>query len=61
VNLSETGDLKEATANLYAMMRQMDKHGVKLILVDPIPNTGLGVACNDRLKRAAVRQLPESF
>jgi len=61
VNLSESGDLKEATANLYAFMRQMDKPGIKLILVDPIPNTGLGVACNDRLKRAAVRQLPESF
>jgi L-threonylcarbamoyladenylate synthase len=61
VNLSTSGDLKEATANLYAFMRQMDKPGVKLILVDPIPNEGLGVACNDRLKRAAVRQLPESF
>lgn len=61
VNLSESGDLKEATANLYAMMRLMDNPKNKLILVDPIPNVGLGVACNDRLKRAGVRQLPEFF
>ncbi len=61
VNLSKSGDLQEATANLYAMMRQMDNPKNKLILVDPIPNVGLGVACNDRLKRAGVRQLPESF
>lgn len=61
VNLSKSGDLQEATANLYAMMRQMDNPQNKLILVDPIPNVGLGVACNDRLKRAGVRQLPESF
>ena len=61
VNLSESGDLKEATANLYAMMRQMDNPQNKLILVDPIPNEGVGIACNDRLKRAGVRQLPESF
>lgn len=61
VNLSKSGDLKEATANLYAMMRQMDTPENKLILVDPIPSVGLGVACNDRLKRAGVRQLPESF
>ena len=61
VNLSESGDLKEATANLYAMMRQMDNPKNKLILVDPIPNEGVGIACNDRLKRAGVRQLPESF
>lgn len=61
VNLSKSGDLQEATANLYAMMRQMDNPQNKLILVDPIPNVGLGVACNDRLKRAGVHQLPESF
>ncbi len=61
VNLSTSGDMKEATANLYAMMRQMDNPKNKLILVDPIPNVGLGIACNDRLKRAGVRQLPEFF
>lgn len=61
VNLSKTGDTREAAANLYAMMRQMDTPENKLILVDPIPNEGVGIACNDRLKRAGVRQLPESF
>lgn len=61
LNLSPSGDLREAAANLYAMMRQMDTPENKLILVDPIPDSGLGVACNDRLKRAGVHQLPESF
>lgn len=61
LNLSPSGDLREAAANLYAMMRQMDSPENKLILVDPIPNSGLGIACNDRLKRAGVRRLPEFF
>ena len=61
LNLSPSGNLQEATANLYAFMRQLDKPENQLILVDPIPNEGLGIACNDRLRRAAIRQLPESF
>lgn len=61
LNLSPTGDLKEAAANLYAYMRRMDKPGNQLILVDSIPEEGVGIACNDRLRRAAIRQLPESF
>ena len=61
LNLSESGDVKEAAANLYAFKRLLDKAENRLILVDPIPNEGVGIACNDRLKRAAIRQLPESF
>lgn len=60
-NLSPSGNLCEAAANLYSLMRQMDKPENKLILVDSIPNEGVGIACNDRLKRAAIRQWPESF
>jgi L-threonylcarbamoyladenylate synthase len=52
-NLSETGDLTEAAANLFAMLRALDKTGAKRIAVMPIPSRGLGEAINDRLKRAA--------
>ena len=58
VNLSESGDMAEATANLYAFMHDLDKPEYDLILVDPIPNTGIGMALNDRLKRASVKALP---
>ena len=52
-NLSETGDLYEAAANLFRMMRELDAAGPAGIAVMNIPGTGLGVAINDRLRRAA--------
>lgn len=52
-NLSPAGDLTEAAANLFAMLRELDRPGVSGIAVMPIPETGLGVAINDRLRRAA--------
>jgi L-threonylcarbamoyladenylate synthase len=52
LNLSPRGDLKEAAANLFAMLRDMDDQ-VAAIAVSPIPETGLGEAINDRLRRAA--------
>jgi len=54
LNLSETGDLVEAAANLFAMLRQLDRSYAR-IAVAPIPMTGLGLAINDRLARAAKR------
>ena len=51
-NLSEEGDLYEAAANLFAMMRQLDQPAHKAIAVMPIPEAGIGVAINDRLRRA---------
>jgi L-threonylcarbamoyladenylate synthase len=53
LTLSETGDLREAAANLFAMLRRLDKTGIRGIAVVPIPEEGLGVAINDRLRRAA--------
>ena len=58
VNLSKAGDMVEATAKLYALMHELDSPDYELILVDPIPNTGIGMALNDRLKRASIKQLP---
>ncbi len=57
VNLSATGDMVEATSKLYAFMHDLDKTEYDLILVDPIPNTGVGMALNDRLKRASIKRL----
>jgi L-threonylcarbamoyladenylate synthase len=53
MNLSETGDLGEAASNLFAMLRALDAGGHRRIAVMAIPETGLGVAINDRLRRAA--------
>jgi len=52
-NLSPTGDLAEAAANLFAMLRELDASGALSIAAMPIPETGLGEAINDRLSRAA--------
>lgn len=52
LNLSPSGDLHEAAANLFAMLRALDAEG-DAIAVMPIPAGGLGEAINDRLMRAA--------
>jgi L-threonylcarbamoyladenylate synthase len=52
LNLPPGGDLKEAAANLFAMLRTLDDGAIR-IAVSPIPQTGLGEAINDRLLRAA--------
>ena len=52
-NLSPSGDLREAAANLFAMLRALDAGGPAGIAVMPIPHEGLGEAINDRLRRAA--------
>jgi len=53
LNLSPTGDLAEAAANLFRHLRRLDDLGAPHIAVSPIPDTGLGAAINDRLRRAA--------
>jgi L-threonylcarbamoyladenylate synthase len=53
LNLSLASDLGEAAANLFAMMRALDRPEIGRIAVMPIPETGLGLAINDRLRRAA--------
>jgi len=51
--LSRSGDLAEAAANLFAMLRRLDRPAFAGIAVMPIPEHGLGRAINDRLRRAA--------
>lgn len=52
-NLSPSGDLREAAANLFRLLREADRTRPAAIAVAPIPREGLGEAINDRLKRAA--------
>jgi L-threonylcarbamoyladenylate synthase len=53
LNLSPSGDVREAAANLFAYLRALDSRGAARIAVAPIPVEGLGEALNDRLARAA--------
>lgn len=52
-NLSPTGDLGEAAANLFRMLHELDGEDGRTIAVMPVPEIGLGRAINDRLRRAA--------
>ena len=53
LNLSVSGDLTEAAANLFRHLHALDADGDAPIAVSPIPDHGLGRAINDRLRRAA--------
>jgi len=51
--LSTSGDLHEAAANLFASLRRLDAAGCDVIVAQRVPDTGLGLAINDRLHRAS--------
>jgi len=53
LNLSPSGDLREAAANLFAFLRAADAKRPTAIAIAPIPEDGIGEAINDRLRRAA--------
>ncbi len=52
-SLSPSGDLREAAANLFRLLREADRERPSGIAVSPVPAHGLGEAINDRLRRAA--------
>jgi L-threonylcarbamoyladenylate synthase len=54
--LSSGGDLVEAAARLFAAIRRLDEAGLDAIVAEPVPDHGLGLAINDRLRRAAHRR-----
>jgi len=58
LNLSESGNLTEAASNLFKMLRLLDQPSFQAIAVAPIPSQGLGLALNDRLRRAAAPREP---
>jgi L-threonylcarbamoyladenylate synthase len=57
LDLSPAGDLVEAAANLFALLREFDSRGAHKAAVAHIPERGLGEAINDRLRRAAAPRL----
>ena len=54
-NLSASGDLAQAAANLFEALHRADASAALSISVAPIPHEGIGVAINDRLQRASIR------
>jgi L-threonylcarbamoyladenylate synthase len=53
--LSPLGNLREAAANLFRALRHLDSLGLDRIIARPVPETGLGVAIMDRLRRCSVK------
>ena len=53
--LSKNGNLKEAAKNLFSVLRLIKKKGYKAIAISKIPNHGIGLAINDRLKKASYK------
>jgi L-threonylcarbamoyladenylate synthase len=53
IDLSPSGDLRQAASRLFAALRELDEQKPAVISVAPIPDVGLGEAINDRLRRAA--------
>ena len=51
--LSSSGDLHEATANLYKALHHLDSLNLDIIIAERLPEQGLGKSINDRLERAA--------
>ncbi len=55
--LSERGDLREAAANLFGMLRELDAENLDLIVAERVPEEGIGLAINDRLERASTKSV----
>ena len=53
--LSPAASLEEAAQNLFSSLREFDKLDVSVILAEEVPDTGIGKAINDRLRRAAAK------
>lgn len=52
-NLSSSKNYQEASSNLFSYLRELDEADVDVIITELVPEVGLGLAINDRLKRAA--------
>jgi L-threonylcarbamoyladenylate synthase len=55
-NLSPAEDLKEAASNLYGALHKLEESGVDMIIAEPVPETGIGIAIMDRLRKAAAKK-----
>jgi L-threonylcarbamoyladenylate synthase len=54
--LSQTGDMEEAAKNLYAALHRLDNRQLDVIIMEKLPDFGLGKSINDRLRRAAKKE-----
>ena len=54
--LSKSGNLTEATSNLYDALHQLDKQNLDVIIAEIFPDFGLGKSINDRLQRATFKK-----
>jgi L-threonylcarbamoyladenylate synthase len=54
--LSPSGSLEEAAKNLFWALREFDRMNVDVVLAETVPDTGVGKAINDRLRRAAATE-----
>ncbi len=52
-NLSASKNFQEAAVNLFSFLRELDEEDVDVIITNLLPEQGLGLAINDRLRRAA--------
>lgn len=59
INLSESGNYQEAAANLFSALRRLDESACECIITELLPEEHLGIAINDRLKRAAAEKQDE--
>jgi L-threonylcarbamoyladenylate synthase len=53
MTLSASGNLDEAASRLYACLHWLDQQGVDVIILEALPDLGLGRSINDRLQRAS--------
>ncbi|MBT5166936.1 MAG: hypothetical protein HOL92_00480, partial [Opitutales bacterium] len=53
--LSENGELEAIASSLFAKLRELDNAGYQKIIAEEAPELGLGLAINDRLRRASFR------
>ncbi len=56
IRLTENKDLKEYAVNMFAAMHTLEESEVEIIVAEPVPETGIGMAIMDRLKKAAWRE-----
>ncbi|MBL6839574.1 MAG: threonylcarbamoyl-AMP synthase [Rhodobacteraceae bacterium] len=56
LNLSKDKSLTEAAQNLFNFLHRLDSSDPRTISVSPIPNEGIGLAINDRLRRASLKE-----
>lgn len=56
--LSKRSDLREAAANFFRTLRELDAEKLDLIVAERVPEEGIGAAINDRLERASTRTVP---